>query len=119
MVRGLPGRLVPIAAVLLPFLFLFGAKSSRSASALAAWSLEKNGVLYLRTSVDASSVSATFTVTKTNASGGALKMELQAATSSALSAGQYVYDLEIYTSGDSTVKRILQGTATITPEVTR
>ena len=46
-------------------------------------------------------------------------MELQAATSSALSAGQYVYDLEIYTSGDSTVKRILQGTATITPEVTR
>ena len=73
----------------------------------------------LRTSVDASSVSATFTVTKTNASGGALKMELQAATSSALSAGQYVYDLEIYTSGDSTVKRILQGTATITPEVTR
>ncbi len=77
------------------------------------------GRAQLRTSVDASSASATFTVTKTNASGGALKMELQAATSSSLAAGQYVYDLEIYTSGDSTVKRILQGDVTITPEVTR
>jgi len=90
-------------------------KQSGSALDLSNYS----GRAQLRTSVDASSVSATFTVTKTNASGGALKMELQAATSSALSAGQYVYDLEIYTSGDSTVKRILQGTATITPEVTR
>ena len=33
-----------------------------------------SGRAQLRTSVDASSVSATFTVTKTNASGGALKM---------------------------------------------
>ena len=90
-------------------------KQSGSALDLSNYS----GRAQLRTSVDASSVSATFTVTKTNASGGALKMELQAATSSALSAGQYVYDLEIFTSGDSTVKRILQGTATITPEVTR
>ena len=90
-------------------------KQSGSAMDLSNYS----GRAQLRTSVDASSVSATFTVTKTNASGGALKMELQAATSSALAAGQYVYDLEIYTSGDSTVKRILQGTATITPEVTR
>ena len=77
------------------------------------------GRAQLRTSVDASSASASFTVTNTNASGGALKMELQAATSSSLTAGQYVYDLEIYTSGDSTVKRILQGDATITPEITR
>ena len=90
-------------------------KQSGSALDLSNYS----GRAQLRTSVDASSDSATFTVTKTNASGGAMKMELQAATSSALSAGQYVYDLEIYTSGDSTVKRILQGTATITPEVTR
>ena len=90
-------------------------KQSGSALDLSNYS----GRAQLRTSVDASSVSATFTVTKTNASGGALKMELQAATSSALAAGQYVYDLEIYTASDSTVKRILQGTATITPEVTR
>jgi len=77
------------------------------------------GRAQLRTSVDASSASATFTVTKTNATGGALKLELGASTSSSLAAGQYVYDLEIYTSGDSVVKRILQGDVTITPEVTR
>ena len=81
--------------------------------------LNYTGRAQLRTSVDASSASATFTVTKTNASGGALKMELAAATSSALAAGQYVYDLEIYTSSDAIVKRILQGDVTITPEVTR
>ena len=46
-------------------------------------------------------------------------MQLAAATSSGISAGQYVYDLEIFTSGDSIVKRIIQGNVTITPEVTR
>ena len=78
-----------------------------------------SGRAQLRTSVAASSTSATFTVTKTNAAGGALKIELAAATSTALAAGQYVYDLEIYTANDSVVKRILQGDVTITPEVTR
>ena len=77
------------------------------------------GRAQLRTSVTASSASATFTVTKTNAAGGALKMELSASTSSSLAAGQYVYDLEIFTSGDAIVKRIIQGEVTITPEVTR
>ena len=77
------------------------------------------GRAQLRTSVTASSASATFTVTKTNAAGGALKMELSASTSSGLAAGQYVYDLEIFTSGDAIVKRILQGEVTINPEVTR
>ena len=77
------------------------------------------GRAQLRTSVTASSASATFTVTKTNAAGGALKMELSASTSSGLAAGQYVYDLEVFTSGDGIVKRIIQGDVTITPEVTR
>ena len=81
--------------------------------------LNYTGRAQLRTSVSAGSASATFTVTKTNAAGGALKMELGASTSSALAAGQYVYDLEIYTSNDAIVKRILQGDVTITPEVTR
>ena len=78
-----------------------------------------SGRAQLRTSVDASSASASFTVTVTNAANGALKMQLPAATSSGISAGEYVYDLEIFTSGDSVVKRIIQGSATITPEVTR
>ena len=90
-------------------------KEGGSALILANYS----GRAQLRTSVDASSASATFTVTVTNASNGALKMQLPAATSSGISAGQYVYDLEIYTSADSIVKRIMQGDVTITPEVTR
>jgi len=77
------------------------------------------GRAQLRTSVTASSTSATFTVTKTNATGGALKLELPAATSKLLAAGQYVYDLEIYTANDGVVKRILQGDVTLTPEITR
>lgn len=78
-----------------------------------------SGRAQLRTSVTASSASASFTVTKTDAAAGKLKMELAAATSSGISAGQYVYDLEIYTSGDAVVKRLLQGDVTLTPEVTR
>jgi len=78
-----------------------------------------SGRAQLRTSVDASSASATFSVTVTNAANGALKMQLPAATSSGISAGQYVYDLEIFTANDSIVKRIIQGDVTLTPEVTR
>ena len=78
-----------------------------------------SGRAQLRTSVDASSASASFTVTVTNAANGALKMQLPAATSSGISAGQYVYDLELFTSSDSIVKRIIQGEVTLTPEVTR
>ena len=77
------------------------------------------GRAQIRTTHTASSASASFTVTKTNASGGVLKMELSTATTTALAPGQYVYDLEIYTSGDAIVKRILQGEITLTPEVTK
>ncbi len=77
------------------------------------------GRAQIRTTHTASSASASFTVTKTNASGGVLKMELEPATTAALAAGQYVYDLEIYTANNAIVKRILQGEITLTPEVTR
>lgn len=50
---------------------------------------------------------------------GVVKMTLPNATSSAMEAGLYYYDLEIYTSGDAIVKRILQGEITLTQEVTR
>lgn len=77
------------------------------------------GRAQLRTAHSASSASATFTVTKTNAAEGTLKLELSATQTANLPAGQYVYDLEIFTSGDAIVKRLLQGDVTITPEVTR
>ena len=47
-------------------------------------------------------------------------MGMASSASGAIEEGIYVYDVEITSSGGSgTVKRILQGTVTVTPEVTR
>ena len=73
----------------------------------------------MRTTKGASTVAATFTCTIVNATSGALKMELTNAVSSAISAGKYYYDLELYTSGNTIVSRLMQGTVILTPEVTR
>ena len=88
---------------------------SGSAKNLSGYS----GRAQLRTTHAASSVTASFTVSIVNAAQGKLKMELSAATSTGLAAGRYVYDLEIHTSGDAIVKRLIQGSVTINPEVTR
>ena len=50
--------------------------------------------------------------------GGALPL-MPAATSAALTAGRYFYDLEIFTSGDASVTRLMQGEVDLTQEVTR
>tara|TARA_R110000744_G_scaffold191055_1_gene310316 strand:- start:842 stop:1180 length:339 start_codon:yes stop_codon:yes gene_type:complete len=73
----------------------------------------------MRTTKGASTVAATFTCTIIDATGGALKMELTNAVSSSISAGKYYYDLELYTSGNVVVSRLMQGTVILTPEVTR
>jgi len=73
----------------------------------------------MRTTKGASTVAATFTCTIIDATNGALKMELTNAVSSAISAGKYYYDLELYTSGNAVVSRLMQGTVILTPEVTR
>ena len=46
-------------------------------------------------------------------------MELAAATSSAMTAGLFFYDLEIHTAGDAIVKRLIEGKVTLNQEVTR
>jgi|TARA_B100001094_G_C18079581_1_gene744435 hypothetical protein len=78
-----------------------------------------SGRAQVRSTHAASSTSATFSVTIVNASTGQLKMEMTAATSGGLAAGRYVYDLEIHTANNATVKRLIQGSVTINPEVTR
>jgi hypothetical protein len=50
---------------------------------------------------------------------GKVKLELRNTQSSAIAAGRYVYDLEIYSSGDVIVKRLLKGEVILNPEVTR
>tara|TARA_E500000178_G_C17036337_1_gene763605 strand:- start:311 stop:649 length:339 start_codon:yes stop_codon:yes gene_type:complete len=73
----------------------------------------------IRSTKTASSVAASFTCNIVSASGGTLKIELPNATSSGMSAGRYFYDLEIFTSGNAVVKRLLEGTVTLNQEVTR
>jgi hypothetical protein len=47
-------------------------------------------------------------------------MGMASSASGAIEEGIYVYDVEITSSsGGGSVKRILQGTVTVTPEVTR
>ena len=78
-----------------------------------------SGRAQLRSTHAASSTISSFSVTIVNAGTGELKVEMSAATSTNLAAGRYVYDLEIHTANDATVKRLIQGSVTINPEVTR
>lgn len=51
-------------------------------------------------------------------SNGIINMDLTAGQTAAITAGSYVYDLEIV-SGTGTVTRIIQGRANVTREITR
>jgi len=73
----------------------------------------------MRTSKSATGVAATFTCTIPTPTNGTVTMSLPNATSSGMAAGTYVYDLEIFTSGDATVTRLIQGSVDLTQEVTR
>ena len=46
-------------------------------------------------------------------------MEMSNSVTASIPAGVYLYDLEIYTSGDTFVTRLLQGQVTVTREITR
>ena len=73
----------------------------------------------IRPTVTSDTLTASFTGIITNAAQGKLNISLSPSTTAAMSAGKYFYDIEIYTSSDSLVTRLLQGTATVSPEVTR
>ena len=77
--------------------------------------------MQLRTSYSAASASLELTTTNgrislTNA--GVITLSLSATETAALSAGRYVYDLELVSSGGQ-VTRLLEGVVTVSPEVTR
>lgn len=88
-------------------------KESGSAKNLTGYSVRAQ----LRSSITSSSIAATFTCTITNAANGVITMGLPASTTTGLSAGSYVYDLEVVTG--SAVQRLIEGTATLRAEVTR
>ena len=77
--------------------------------------------MQLRTSYSAASASLELTtansrISLTNA--GVITLSLTATETAALAAGRYVYDLEMVSSG-GLVTRLLEGVATVSPEVTR
>lgn len=73
----------------------------------------------MRSTKTATDVAASFTCTIPVPTNGVVKMELPAGTSSDMSAGLYFYDLEIHTSSDAIVKRLIEGKVTLNQEVTR
>ena len=72
-----------------------------------------------RAAEESSSAAFSFTCTIPTPSNGKVNIALPAATSSSATAGQYVYDLEIYTASDAAVSRLIKGTCTLDREITR
>lgn len=66
-----------------------------------------------------SSPTATFACTVTDAATGKVKMALANSVTELLTAGIYFYDLELFTTGDANVTRLLEGQATVVAEVTK
>jgi len=73
----------------------------------------------MRPTRTSTTLTATFSCTIATPSTGVILMELTPAQSAAITEGRYYYDLEVYTSGEVIVSRLLQGEVTVTPEVTR
>jgi len=73
----------------------------------------------LRPTKSSSTLTATFTCSIPTPTNGKISMILSNATTTGLAAGRFFYDLEIFTSSDTFVQRLLFGEVTITQEVTR
>ena len=89
-------------------------KENNSAMNLTGYS----GASKMRSTHDSSTVVGTFTCTVSNATGGVITMSMTSTTTGGIEEGIYVYDLEM-TSGGGTVTRLMEGTVTVNPEVTR
>ena len=73
----------------------------------------------LRPTPTSSTKTADFTCSIFNASQGKIKMSLGNSVTANISNGKYYYDLELVNSSDSSVTRLIEGVARVTPEVTR
>ena len=74
--------------------------------------------MQMRSTHDSSTIALTFTATVSNAAQGKISLTATDTLTSAVEEGIYVYDLEIE-SGGGTVTRLMEGSVTVTPEVTR
>ena len=71
----------------------------------------------MRPTIDSSTLTATFTCTVTDEENGIFTISLPYTTTTDIDVGQYYYDVELYTGATS--QRLIQGTATVSGEVTR
>ena len=71
----------------------------------------------MRTTVDASTIAASFTGTISNATGGVIIVSLPYTTTDDISPGMYLYDIELYTA--SSVQKLIKGSATVLGELTK
>ncbi len=72
----------------------------------------------MRQSYDSSSASATFTCTLVTATSGIYKLTLSEPTTTQITPGRYVYDVELILA-DSTIEKVHYGVITVHPEVTK
>ena len=73
----------------------------------------------LRKTREAENPTASFVCIIPNPTTGIIKMEMSNSVTASIPAGVYLYDLEIYTSGDTFVTRLLHSQVTITREITQ
>lgn len=73
----------------------------------------------LRAKKTDSTVAAEFTCLVHTPLEGGLSIQLPNSVTKTLAPGIYYYDLELYTANDANVVRLIEGTVTVTPEVTR
>lgn len=72
----------------------------------------------IRKSYYSSNPTANLTITVSNEANGNVLISLNAATTSNIAAGRYLYDVKM-TDTQNTVTRIVEGIITVTPQVTK
>jgi hypothetical protein len=97
------------------FSLTFTIKDDGVARDLTGWSAR--GQIRLRAS--SASTLAVFDCSIPSPTSGTVEVKLSNTITSALQPTVARYDVEIFTAGDAQVERILQGTATIDPEITK
>ena len=72
----------------------------------------------MRKGYDSSSTTATFTASVVTGASGIYKLQLSEPTTASITAGRYVYDVELILA-DSTIEKVHYGVITVHPEVTK
>ena len=66
-----------------------------------------------------SSTATDFTISVLDSANGKISMGISSANTANLRAGRYVFDVEMNDTANSTITRVIEGIATVMPNVTR